>query len=268
MPAADSASSTLSASPTWTAPELAQRQQYLETVGAVASRLAHDFGNLLTGILGFTELSLHRLPSNSPAHQYLTEALRSAEVTRHLLNRLGLFGCCTLSRGQAIDPAITVTAEVERLRPLWQPNVRLDWLPTADVPAVTLMPEHLRQLLVEVLNNAREAIAAEGAVTVRAERVELTAATCADLLGSAQPGPYLEMSVSDTGCGLVPWVRERLLCEPLFSTKPGHRGLGLSVVFGILRAQGGGFRLDEGREEGLVVRLFLPVVETPGPQKE
>jgi signal transduction histidine kinase len=257
----------LSTGPARNAVERSQQQEHLETASAVVGRLAHDLGNLLTGILGFAELSLLRLPADSTARHYLTEALRSGEATRQLLGRLCLFGGCVSSQGQTTDLAPLLTGEAECRRPLWGSGIRLERFLPADLPAVALAPELLRQVLHEVLDNAREAIAVEGVVSVRARRVELPASACPELLGNPQPGPYLEVSVSDTGCGIAPQLRRRLFREPLLSTKPGHRGLGLAIVFGILRAHRAGFRLDEGREGGTVVRLLLPVaLEAPVPQ--
>jgi signal transduction histidine kinase len=252
MPVADEAPSSLSA-------VARTPQEYLETASAVAGRLAHDFGNLLTGILGYTELSLLRLPADAPARRFLNEALRSGEAVRHLLGRLSLFGGCSAVPDQAADPAVVLLEQAERCRPLWAPAVRLECRLPAGLPPVAVPPDLLRQLFHEVLDNAREAIAAAGVVTVEARHAELPAEACPELLGGAQPGPHLEVSVTDTGCGLSPRLRGRLFREPLLSTKPGHRGLGLAVVFGILRAHRGGFRLDDGDDGGTVVRLFLPL---------
>jgi signal transduction histidine kinase len=260
MPVADEAPSSLSAAPSWSALTRAQ-QEHLETASAVAGRLAHDFGNLLTGILGFAELSLLRLPADAPAHRYLGEVLRSGEVTRQLLGRLCLFGRCPSNPGQPSELAVVLAEQAEHSRPLWGPGVRLECRLPGNLPAVAVPPDLLRQLLQEVLDNAREAIAAAGVVTVEARQAELSDEACSGLLGNAQPGPHLEVTVTDTGCGLSPRLRGRLFREPLLSTKPGHRGLGLAVVFGILRAQRGGFRLDGGAEGGTVCRLFLPVAQ-------
>jgi signal transduction histidine kinase len=254
MPVADEAPSSLSA--------LARvQQQHLETAGAVAGRMAHDFGNLLTSILGFAELSLLGLPADAPAQGDLAQALRSGEVTRELLVRLCLFGRCSASPGPPSDLGVVLAAEAERCLRHWGQDVRLECCLPVSLPVTAVPPELLRHVLHEVLANAREAIAARGVVTVEARQADLTAEACSGLLGNAQPGPHLEATVADTGSGLSPRLRGGLFREPLVSTKPGHRGLGLAVVFGILRAQRGGFRLDGGAEGGTVVRLFLPVAQ-------
>jgi signal transduction histidine kinase len=258
MSAADEVPSSLSANPL-PGPELRSRQEHLETASVVAGRLAHDFGNILTGILGFAELAQLRLPADAASQRYLSGVLRSGEQAKQLLSRLSLFGRCLSSPGQSSHLAPVLSGEADRLRSLWGPSVRLQWSLPGDLPALALPPEHLRQVLVELCDNAREAIATEGLVTVGARRVELLASACWDLLGNPQPGAHVEVTVSDTGSGLDPRLRERLFREPLVSTKSGHRGLGLAIVFGILRAHRGGFRVGPGDPSGTTVRLFLPI---------
>jgi K+-sensing histidine kinase KdpD len=125
--------------------------------------------------------------------------------------------------------------------------------------------ELLREALGAVLENACECIAGAGTVTLVARSATLTEADCLGLFGNPGPGPCVEVAVSDTGCGLSLEVQRHLLAEPFFSSKPGHRGLGLAIVHGILHVHRGGFRLDPGPERGAVVRLFLPLA---GGQKE
>jgi signal transduction histidine kinase len=121
----------------------------------------------------------------------------------------------------------------------------------------------LRQVLGQVLDNAGEAVRGPGTVTVAARTTVLTAADCLDLFGNARPGPHVEVTVTDTGVGLSPEARRRLLRDVFFSTKPQQRGLGLAIVYGLLHTLQGGFRLDGTPAGGTAVRLLLPVSPPP-----
>jgi CheY-like chemotaxis protein len=231
----------------------------LENAAAVTGRLAHDFGNFLTGILGFAELAATQVQRDSQAELYVREVVNSARQAAAWTQRLRL-----LSRRHAgpFTPAglATVVAEEEgRLRPRWAPGVVLHVAVPAGLPPLAVDADSLRQVLAELLDNAREAIPRQGVVTLAARRVDLTEADCADLIGAAVPGQHVEVTVTDTGTGIAPEVRRRLFVEPFCTTKVRHRGLGLGVVHGILQTFRGGLRLGPDPERGAAVKVYLPV---------
>jgi CheY-like chemotaxis protein len=119
--------------------------------------------------------------------------------------------------------------------------------------------EGLRQVLHQLLDNAIEAQGNGGNITLRARVVELSVERCGELLGEPTPGPCVELEISDTGHGLSTEAREKVLVEPFFSTKHRQHGLGLAIVFGILRGCGGGFSLQNGPSGGVVARCYLPL---------
>jgi signal transduction histidine kinase len=109
-----------------------------------------------------------------------------------------------------------------------------------------------------LLDNARAARAE--AICLTAQATRLTASDCLDLFGTPTPGQAVELCVSDKGSGLSAETQQKLFAEPFFSTRPGHRGMGLAVVYGIVQAHHGGFRLDPGPEgRGAVARVVLPL---------
>jgi CheY-like chemotaxis protein len=204
-------------------------------------------------------------------HRYVKEVWESAQQGARWIQKLHLFSS---RRTREFAPASvqTITAEEEaRLRPTWAPNVALHVALQADLPTVAVEAGALRQVLVQVLDNAREAIAGQGVVTITARVTDLTDADCQELLGGAVPGPYVEVTVTDTGMGLSPEARQRLFSNLFHSTKVRHRGLGLAMVYGVLLAARGGLRFGPDPAQGTAVRLFLPVaaplVSKPAPPR-
>ncbi len=242
----------------------AVRQQRLESAAHLVRRLAHDFGNVLTGILGFSELALaQHLPAGTPLHAYLTEVYRGAQNGAQYTNQLRLFARRQTSGNRSGNLSAALAEEEKRLRPALGTDVRLRIdLPT-DLPVLAVDGEHLRQVLAIVLDNAREAIAGTGAIMVAARPMQLSASEARDLFGDVRPGAHVEITVADSGAGLTPDAWRQLFREPFFSTKPRKRGFGLAVAYGILAAHRGGLDLLPRTEGGTLVRLVVPVAAAP-----
>ncbi len=240
--------------------EKARRQRQLEGTAQLTGKLAHDFGNVLTGILGFAELTLTQLPTASMPHRYVSEIWQAAQNGARWVEKLRLFSRRRIGPVTPGSIPAAVAAEQARARSAWGAEVALHIALPTQLPLVGVEPEPLQQALAQLLNNAREAITEEGVVTLSARLTELTEADCQELIGSPRPGPHVELTVTDTGPGLSAETRQRLFREPFYSTKVRHRGLGLAMVFGVLQAHGGGLRFGPDPECGTAVRLFLPVV--------
>jgi signal transduction histidine kinase/ActR/RegA family two-component response regulator len=245
----------------------ASRQERLETAAAVTRRLAHDFGNVLTGILGFTELALaQQVPANTSLHTYLQEVYRAAQAGAQLTNHLRLFSRRQSATSRSCPLAGVLAEQEARLFTARESGVNLRLNVPTDLPAVALDAEQLSHVLSALLDNAREALAGPGSISVSAHLTELNDTDCRDLFGSAQPGPHVEITIADTGIGLSPEVQRRLFSEPFFTTKPRRRGFGLSTAYGILHAHRGGLRLHPGAEHGVVARVLLPIAPSCHPE--
>lgn len=244
--------------------DLAARQHRLETVATVTRRLAHDFGNVLTGILGFTELALaQQVPANTPLHTYLNEVYRAAQTGAQFTHQLRLISRRQSASSRGSQLAAVFAEQEARLFAAQPEGLNLRLALPADLPPVALDDEHMHQVLTALLDNAREALMGPGTISVSARAVQLGEAECQELFGAALPGPHVEVVIADTGTGLNPEVQRRLLAEPFFSTKPRHRGFGLAITHGVLHAHKGGFRLHPGEERGVVARVLLPVAPAP-----
>lgn len=238
--------------------DLRALERRLEDAAGVARWLAHDFGNVLTGILGFSGLCLAELPAGTPGREHLLEVLKAAHSGRTLIERLRAYSQRGAGTSARSDLAQAVTLEATRLRPLWGDGVELRNEVPAALPAAIMGTEAIGQLLAELLDNACRAAGPAGVVTVSARALELDKVACRQLLGNAAAGPMVETSVEDSGYGFEPEAWRRFLAEPFFSTRPQHHGLGMPVVYGLLHAHRGGFRIESAPGIGTVVRFCLP----------
>jgi signal transduction histidine kinase/CheY-like chemotaxis protein len=244
----------------------AQMCQKLEHAALVTSRLSHDFGNYLTGILGFTELSLPQVPRESQLHRYLLEVLQSARDGSDWIKRLHWF--CRRNGHYSWPTELSSVLDEAQLRAAAGPQPRWVKKIPADLPLLAIDTASLSTALRELANNVREAARGPCTLTWSARPIELTDSDCRSLVGTAQAGKYVEISASDDGPGIAPEVRDRLFRETFFSTKPRHRGLGLLVVYGILHRFHGGVAVGHANggppSQGGCVRMYVPVaaVET------
>jgi signal transduction histidine kinase/ActR/RegA family two-component response regulator len=239
----------------------ARRQQGLDNAARVVSRLVHDFNNVLTGILGFTELSLGQVSPGSPPYQFIREAHQAAQQGTQLVNQLSVFTKRSAPRFHPISLASVVQEERNRFQQSWPPGINL----VVDTPAklfpVALEPEALRFILCQLGENAREAVGTAGTIAIKAHEVELTDVDCLDILGKANVGLHIRLTVADTGPGFTPEAREQVLSGSFFSTKPRHYGLGLPAVYATLCAYRGGLRLEHDQGNGTAVHVYLPVAQ-------
>jgi signal transduction histidine kinase/ActR/RegA family two-component response regulator len=253
-------------SPRWAKQlDRALRLRRLEDAAVVTRRLSHDFGNVLTGILGFTELTMSQLAPTNSAFPFVKELYEAVQHGTRMTDHLRLFSRRNARTGQASVVRSVLAAEEARLQTAggapWL--LRIDAAP--DLPLVTLDAEALQIVFANVLANAREAVHSGGEVTVTARTTRLTEAGCRDLLGCIGAGECVEVAVADDGCGLSREARQRLFSELFFTDKPRHRGLGLAVVYGILQAYKGALTVEPRVERGTLARLFLPVAAASAP---
>jgi signal transduction histidine kinase len=237
------------------------RRQRMGAAAHLVRRLAHDFGNVLTGILGFSELALaDKDASRSPLHEYLNEVHRGAQGGAQYTNQLRLFAGRQASSTRSCNLA-KVLAELSGERADGQLKLHLP----EDLPAVAMESEALGQVLAIVLDNAREAIVGSGVIDVSARTVQASAGETGTLFGDVRPGKHLEIRVADNGAGLTPEAQRQLFAEPFFSTKSRKRGFGLAMAYGILSAHRGGLELLPRLEGGTIARLVVPVAVVAGP---
>jgi two-component system cell cycle sensor histidine kinase/response regulator CckA len=249
-----------------------QQAQKMEAVGRLAGGVAHDFNNLLTAILGYCELLLADVGQDDPRAADIREiqkaGTRAAGLTRQLL---------AFSRKQLIEPSrLDLNAVVAGIRGmlgrLIGEDVKIVVALAPDLAPVLADRGQVEQVIMNLAVNARDAMPKGGTLTIDTANVELDEHYVATHL-DVRPGPYVVLTITDTGTGMTPAVRARLF-EPFFTTKePGKgTGLGLATVYGVVARSGGSVGVYSEVGKGTSFKVYLPradadevVVETPPP---
>ena len=233
-----------------------RQAQKMETVGRLAGGVAHDFNNILTGVIG--NLDLVELDPADPAGGRVAAAqraaLRAADVTRKLLG----FARQNQLLVAPVDVAGFAADVVEMARAAIDPRVRLRAAVPAGLPPVAADAGLLHQALLNLVLNARDALPHGGLVSVAAAAVTVTPAQAAGR-PDARPGGFVVLSVTDDGCGMAADVRARVF-EPFFTTKPVGQGtgLGLAMVHGIVQQHAGWVECESAPGRGTRFDLYLP----------
>ena len=243
--------------------EQLRQSQKMEAIGQLAGGVAHDFNNMLTAILGYSELLTEQIGPDKPIGQDLREIRAAAERAAALTKQLLAF-----SRKQvfAMVPA-DVTDVVRTVRPMLQrllgERIAITTSLADDVVSVMADVAQLEHLLINLSVNARDAMPQGGALTFTTSNVMLDAAFVRTHPG-AVVGPHARVSVADTGTGMPADVQARIF-EPFFTTKEtGHgTGLGLAAVYGTAKQMGGYIEVESHVGRGTTFRLYLPKATRP-----
>jgi PAS domain S-box-containing protein len=243
--------------------EKLQHAHRLDSIGRLAGGVAHDFNNLLTAMLGSVEVARRETAPGTRAADALTVIEQAADSAAQLTRQLLTFG-----RRQPVAPrVIDVAAGLARMEPLLDrvvgPKVQLELRAPPDSWSIRIDEGQLEQVLVNLAVNARDAMPNGGRLTVALENVTLAEPRSFQGLEAA-PAEYLELRVEDTGVGMKDHVLERIF-EPFFTTKGAGQGtgLGLPVVYGIVRQNGGYIEVRSQPGVGTEFRLLFPHADGP-----
>lgn len=239
--------------------------QRLGDAAVIAGRMVHDFNNVLTGIMGFTDLTVPLVRDLPQPAKFVGEISKVVQRGIQFTQQLHQFSRSDQAKPQPGHLPACLLKEEARVRTIGPVGMQVRVDVPAACPAVAVEAGPLSAVLGHLLDNAAEASPPHGTVRVTARPVDLTAADARTFLGRVSPGPHVEVTIQDDGPGIKPDVRAKLFAEPLFTTKVRHRGLGLATVFRTLHAHGGGIRLDAVPPPGTgtVARVVLPVAAKP-----
>jgi signal transduction histidine kinase/CheY-like chemotaxis protein len=243
-----------------------QQAHRLETVGTFTSGIAHNFNNILGGILGHSELIGERVGPDSQLHRSLGAIRAGAERARDLVEQILAFGRRRDAHRQFVSVR-TLIAEAELLlNGSLPPEIDLSIAEPQPAAVISGEPAQLQQVILNLCNNAALAMKNAGRIELAADVQELVGPrSLTD--GELGTGRYVRITVKDSGCGMDEATRMRIF-EPFFTTRPDGNGLGLATVREIVRQHGGAMNVQSAAGEGSRFEVWLPCEATAEPVAE
>ena len=245
--------------------ERLRQAEKIEALGTLAGGVAHDFNNVLAAILGHADALASELPANSAAREDADQIAAAARRAKGVVHQILAFARRRPAEAVPLDVGRTVGEDLPLVRAATPASVEIALRADPEAGAVLADPTQIHQVLLNLCANARDAMATRGGIleisVARAQVPESDGAPA-----GLPPGPYVRLSVTDTGQGMDAPTRARAF-EPYFTTKPlgAGSGLGLAVVHGIVTGLGGAVTLASTAGEGTSVAVWLPRLADPDP---
>jgi len=238
-----------------------QQTQKMEALGTLAGGIAHDFNNILAAIIGYTEIVVADTPPKTTSHEYLKRVLEAGERARSLVKQILAFSRQGEMEPKPVQVKLIVKEVLKLLRASLPATIEIDQQIQSD-GAVMADPTQIHQVMMNLGTNAGYAMGHKGGrLSVGLEEISLDEAFTR-LHTGMQPGPYLKLTVSDTGQGIAPENLTRIF-DPFFTTKPKGEGtgMGLSVVHGIVTHMGGLITVNSVPGQGARFEVYLPALQ-------
>jgi len=236
------------------------QSQKMESIGSLTGGIAHDFNNLLTIISGYSQLMLDCLDKNNPLRKNVEKIMKAGEQAASLTRQLLAF-----SRKQVLEPKVldlnTVVTDVEKmLGRLIGEDIKIDTVLEPDLVHVKVDPGQIEQVIMNLVVNAQDAMPDGGKITVKTENVVIDK-NLSKVIPEALPGRFVRFSVEDSGAGIDKAILDKIF-EPFFTTKDVGvgTGLGLSVVYGIIKQHAGWINVYSEPGTGTIFKVYLPAV--------
>jgi CheY-like chemotaxis protein len=231
--------------------------QKMAALGQLAGGMAHDFNNALNVIIGYSKMLMAKSSQNDAAYHRFEEIHKAGERAAALTKQLLAFSGKQLLQPRVVDPADLLRDLEPRLSNAVEEGVEIVTRVAPELDPVQIDPAQIQQAVLNLVANAREAMASGGTLTIDLTNIELNEPSAK--VQSVPAGRYVLLGVTDNGRGMTSQIKERAF-EPFFTTKPAGQGLGLglSIVYGIVRQNGGYICLESEPGLGTTCKLFLP----------
>jgi signal transduction histidine kinase len=239
-----------------------QQARRMETIGALASGIAHNFNNIVGAILGYTEMAEAQVPPDGPAARSLGEIRQSGERARDLVDQILTFGRRRGVRRAPISVTVLIAEAKSLLDASLPSQIELVVHGPSSMTTIFGEPEQLQQVIVNLCNNAAQAMDGVGRVELAWELQEVSR-TISSTQGEILPGRHVKISVSDAGRGMNEAVIEKIF-DPFFTTRLAGNGLGLATVREIVLGHGGAIGLWSEPGVGSRFEVWLPCAATAG----
>jgi len=239
-----------------------QQTQRMEAIGTLAGGIAHDFNNILSAIIGFTEISIGELERGSWLFNNLQKVLDAGDRAKDLVSQILAFSRQSDYKPKPVHVKLITNEALRLLRATLPTTIEIHQRLESN-SAVMADPTQIHQIIMNLCTNAGSAMQEKGGkLDVSLIDVDLDS-EFVDQYPDMNPGPYIELAVSDTGHGISPEIMERIF-DPFFTTKEKGEGtgMGLSVVHGIINSFGGTITVDSEPRKGTTFNLYIPAIES------
>jgi two-component system cell cycle sensor histidine kinase/response regulator CckA len=238
--------------------EQLRQSQKMEAIGRLSGGIAHDFNNLLGVIIGYSESIEQRLTPNDPLRKSAEEIRKAGERAASLTHQLLAFSRQRVMQPQILDLNALVNDMGKMLKRLIGMHIEITTNLAMELDRVKAEQSQIEQVIVNLVVNARDAMPEGGKLQIETSNFEVNE-KFASSFPFLQPGPYVLLTVTDTGIGMDDNTRRHIF-EPFFTTKgPGRgTGLGLATVYGVVKQSGGSVVVDSEPGKGSTFKIFLP----------
>lgn len=238
-----------------------QQAQRMEAIGRLAGGLAHDFNNMMTVVSGYSDILLARLSPQDPLYANLREIKKAGDHASQLTRQLLAFSRRQVLKPRVLDLNLVIRDMDQMLGRLIVEEIQVALALAPGLWRVMADPAQIEQVVMNLVINARDAMPQGGKIEIRTQNVDLDEKAARPYV-DALPGPYVQLSIRDTGTGMDEETRSRIF-EPFFTTKEKEKGtgLGLATVYGIVRQSEGHVGVESQPGRGTTFRVLLPRVE-------
>ena len=236
-----------------------RQTQKMEAIGTLAGGIAHDFNNILAGIMGYTEMCLYDTPEGSQMHHWLKRALQACERGKLLVNQILMFSRAKETEQRPIYIKVVVKEALKLLHSTIPSTIKIRHEINDETGAIIADTTEIHQVLINLCTNAIHAMGdTKGVLAVMLDNITIEADDAKRYIGSS-PGDYVQLTVSDNGCGMDADTIEKVF-EPFFTTKKigEGTGMGLSVVHGIIKRNNGFITVYSHPDEGSTFQILFP----------
>jgi signal transduction histidine kinase/CheY-like chemotaxis protein len=234
----------------------------MESIGTLAGGIAHDFNNILGAIMGYTEMAIQGLDKNSPLRRYLDQVFKAGERAKDLVKQILSFSRQSEERPHPLRVSPIVKEVMKLIKASLPSTIKIRQDIQSELDIVLADPTQIHQILMNLCTNAAHAMReTKGELKVSLVPVNIEPPDNLIIHHDLSPGKYLRLTVSDTGVGIDKEIMDRIF-DPFFTTKKYGEGtgLGLSVVYGIVKSYGGAITVESEVGKGTEFNVYLPLL--------
>jgi PAS domain S-box-containing protein len=237
-----------------------RQSQKMQAIGQLAGGVAHDFNNLLMVVKGHAEILLDRLTESSPLRHNVEQVDKATDRAAGLTRQLLAFSRMQVLHARVLDLNEVVAGMIKMFSRVIGADIEMAFLPGAKLGRVKADPGQIEQVLLNLVVNARDAMAKGGRLTIETSNVQIDRDYGAKH-HNIEPGPWVMLTVTDTGCGMDAETQSHIF-EPFFTTKEQGKGtgLGLATVYGVVKQSGGFIYVYSEIDHGTTFKIYLPKV--------